>query len=77
MKKKNKRKENMNEIEKLQNEIGVLDEKLDYLVSYNKISESGEKSWNYKINGKRRRLSNLIKKPQTKGINDTNNKTIR
>ena len=55
----------MNEIEKLQNEIGVLDEKLDYLVSYNKIGESGEKSWNYKINGKRRRLSNLIKKPQT------------
>ena len=54
----------MNEIEKLQNEIGVLDEKLDYLVSYNKISESGEKSWNYKINGKRRRLSNLINKPQ-------------
>ena len=39
----------MNEIEKLQNEIGVLDEKLDYLVSYNKIGESGEKSWNYKI----------------------------
>tara|TARA_Y100001951_G_C11091785_1_gene157146 strand:+ start:313 stop:495 length:183 start_codon:yes stop_codon:yes gene_type:complete len=54
----------MNEIEKLQNEIGVLDEKLDYLVSYNKIGESGEKSWNYKINGKRRRLSNLINKPQ-------------
>tara|TARA_R100001440_G_scaffold35453_1_gene54491 strand:- start:461 stop:637 length:177 start_codon:yes stop_codon:yes gene_type:complete len=52
----------MEEIKKLENEIGRLDERLDYLVSYNKISESTEKSWNYKINGMQKRLSNLIKK---------------
>mgnify|MGYP003661564740 CR=1 FL=1 len=52
----------MEEIKKLENEIGRLDERLDYLVSYNKISESTEKSWNYKINGMQKRLSNLYKK---------------
>jgi len=52
----------MEEIKKLENEIGRLYERLDYLVSYNKISESTEKSWNYKINGMQKRLSNLIKK---------------
>ena len=52
----------MEEIKKLENEIGRLDERLDYLVSYNKISESTDKSWNYKINGMQKRLSNLIKK---------------
>ena len=52
----------MEEIKKLENEIGRLDERLDYLVSYNKISESTEKSWNYKINGMQKRLSNLVKK---------------
>jgi len=56
----------MEEIKKLENEIGRLDERLDYLVSYNKISESTEKSWNYKINGMQKRLSNLIKKQASK-----------
>ena len=56
----------MKEIKKLENEIGRLDERLDYLVSYNKISESTEKSWNCIIRGKRKRLFNLIKKKESK-----------
>ena len=52
----------MKEIEQLQNELDNLDEKLDYLVSHNKISESTEKIWNSMIKGKRKKLFNLIKK---------------
>ena len=52
----------MTEIKKLQNELNNLDTKLDYLVSYNKISESTEKSWECQIRGKRKRLFNLIDK---------------
>ena len=44
----------------LQNELDNLDEKLDYLVSHNKINESTEKSWECIIRGKRKRLFNLI-----------------
>ena len=50
----------MTEIKKLQKELDNLDERLDYLVSHNKISESTEKSWECQIRGKRKRLFNLI-----------------
>ena len=53
-------------IKQLQNELDNLDERLDYLVSNNKINESTEKSWNCIIRGKRKRLFNLIKKKERK-----------
>ena len=53
-------------IKQLQNELDNLDERLDYLVSNNKINESTEKSWNCIIRGKRKRLFNLIKNKESK-----------
>ena len=50
----------MTEIKKLQKELDNLDERLDYLVSHNKINEGTEKSWECQIRGKRKRLFNLI-----------------
>jgi len=50
----------MEQIKQLQNELDNLDERLDYLVSHNKINESTEKSWECIIRGKRKRLFNLI-----------------
>ena len=47
-------------IKQLQNELDNLDERLDYLVSHNKINEREEKSWECMIRGKRKRLFNLI-----------------
>ena len=46
----------------LQNELDNLDERLDYLVSHNKINESTEKSYRCIIRGKRKILFNLISK---------------